>query len=337
MEEQRGKSSRPRAERTRWRWAVAAATVGLLLATTACGSDSEGGSSDDPTTTEAGGSATDESTTTEAEGGDEGEGEGEGEAVEVTITADGLEGLPTELAAGLVDVTVDDQSEEGGAGGDVSFTQVEPGTTEEDFVKGLAAVFEGGPFPDHMLNSAGAIGSGSIILEEGEYIVWSDLAANVDRESTPEDIVTAPLTVGAGNAEAELPETDGEVVATDYNFAVEAPAGGKTLAFRNDSDEQWHHVLIVDFGTNDPKLVEENLPAILEAEGEDLPEGIDGEQINFEFAASSVFGPGSAGTFDAELEEGNTYAALCFISDVGGGAPHAIQHSMYEVFQGEAA
>jgi hypothetical protein len=331
MEEQEKQARGPFAGRPT-RWLVVAASLGLLFATTACGSDSDGAAKGDATTTAADDTADDTKDTTASDGS-----AAEGEAVDVTITADGIEGVPEELAAGLLDVTVDDQSEDGSAGGDVSFTKVEPGTTPEDFAKGLGPVFAGGPFPDHMLNSAGVNDEGSIVLDEGEYIVWADLASNADRESTPEDILTATLKVGPGDAEASLPETDGEIVATDYHFDVDAPAGGKTLTFRNDSKEQWHHVLIVDFGTNDPEVVEENLQAILEAEGEDLPEGIDGDQINFDFATSSVFGPGSAGTFPAELEEGNTYVALCFISDVDGGAPHAIQHGMHEVFQAEAA
>ena len=105
------------------------------------------------------------------------------------------------------------------------------------------------------------------------------------------------------------------------------------MTFTNSSDNQFHHVAITDFGTNDPALVEEILPALLEG-GEDAPppEGIDMEQVNFEFASSPVFGPGSSGTFEATFEEGHTYAAMCFIQDREGGMPHAIQHQMYDVF-----
>ena len=55
--------------------------------------------------------------------------------------------------------------------------------------------------------------------------------------------------------------------------------------------------------------------------------------MNFDFAASGVMGPGSSGTFDVTFESGHTYLALCFVSDVEGGLPHAIQHHMYKVFQ----
>ena len=60
---------------------------------------------------------------------------------------------------------------------------------------------------------------------------------------------------------------------------------GTTITFTNSSDNQFHHVALMDFGTNDPAVVEANLPAILEGE-EDAPppEGIDMEQVNFDFA-----------------------------------------------------
>jgi hypothetical protein len=252
-------------------------------------------------------------------------------AVDVTLTESAVE-VPAELTAGVVAVTVTDETE--AAGGEVNFTRVEPGTDEATFAEGLSSLFEGGPFPDYFLNNAGVVETSTIALDEGEYIVWMDLASNLDRPSTPEDIVTAPLTVGAGEDGASVEGGDGTITATDYAFSVDASAGGSTLTFNNDSEEQFHHVIIVDFGTTDPETVEAALPELLASE-EDAPppEGIDMSQVNFEFAASGVFGPGGSGTFPATLEEGNTYAALCFIQDRAGGAPHAIQHQMHEVFQ----
>ena len=115
-----------------------------------------------------------------------------------------IDGLPTELTAGLVDVTVTDETE--AAGAEINFTRVEPGTDQEAFVAGLVPIFDGGPFPDFFLNNAGAVGSSTIALDEGEYVVWIDLASNLDRTSTAEDIITAPLTVGPGEDGAEITE-----------------------------------------------------------------------------------------------------------------------------------
>ena len=172
------------------------------------------------------------------------------------------------------------------------------------------------------------------VLEEGDYIVWIDLANNLERDSTADDIVTAALTVGPGNDDAVIPPTDGSIRAGDYLFDVDVSAGGSTVTFTNSSDNQFHHVILADFGSNDPAVVEASLPALLASdENSPPPEGIDPSQVNFDFAEAGVFGPGSSGTFDVTFEAGHTYLALCFITDREGGLPHAIQHNMHKVFQ----
>ena len=253
-------------------------------------------------------------------------------AIAVTLTETGIEGLPDDLVAGVVDVTVTDETE--GAGGAFDFTLVEPGTDPATFVEGLSSLFQGGPFPDFFLNNAGVVGHTVTTLDAGEYIAWMDLAANLDRESTVEDIIAVPLTVGEGNNDAVIPPTDGAIRGGDYLFDVDVTAGGATVTFTNSSDNQFHHVALMDFGTNDVALVEQSLPVLLESEGEGPPpEGLDMEQFNPDFASSPVFGPGSSGTFDVTFEDGHTYVALCFIQDRDGGLPHAVQHQMINVFQ----
>lgn len=244
----------------------------------------------------------------------------------------GLSSVPTELSAGLVDVTVTDETEASGA--EINFSRVEPGTDQAAFVAGLVPVFEGGPFPDFFLDNAGVVGSSTIALDEGEYIAWIDVASDLDRTSTAEDIITASLTVGSGEEGAEITNTDGTITSTDYAFSIEVTAGESLVTFTNDSANEFHHVVLVDFGTNEPELVEGSMLEFLESD-EDAPppEGIDMSQVNFEFAGSGVFGPGGSGTFVAPFEEGTTYVALCFIQDRAGGAPHATQHQMFEVFQ----
>ena len=329
-----------------WRGVAALAGVTLVV-TVGCGDDDddaepESTTAEAPTTPTAAITAAD---TTPAETASDGTAPddsaaapapattGEGTPLEVTLTDASIDGLAaTELTAGLVDVTVTDDTE--AAGAEINFTRVEPGTSEDTFVAGLVPIFDGGPFPDFFLNNAGVVGASTVALDEGEYIVWIDLASNLDRPSTAEDIITAPLTVGPGEDGAEITNTDGTFTATDYAFSVEASPGGSIMTFNNDGANEFHHVVLVDFGTNDPALVESSMLEFLQSE-EDAPppEGLDMEQVNFEFAGSGVFGPGGSGTFAAPLEEGTTYAALCFIQDRAGGAPHAIQHEMYDVFQ----
>ena len=90
-------------------------------------------------------------------------------AIAVTLTETSIDGLPDDLVAGLVDVTVTDETE--GAGGEIDFTLVEPGTDAGDVRRPASpAVFTGGPFPDYFLNIAGAVGHTITTLDEGEYI-----------------------------------------------------------------------------------------------------------------------------------------------------------------------
>ena len=122
---------------------------------------------------------------------------------------------------------------------------------------------DGEPFPDFFLNNAGVIGHSMITLDEGEYIAWTEPAEEGG------DIITAPLTVGPGDDDAVIPATDsGSIRAGDYLFDADVSAGGTTVTFTNSSDNQFHHVVLIDFGTNDPAVVEEHLPAIAESEGE---------------------------------------------------------------------
>jgi hypothetical protein len=245
-------------------------------------------------------------------------------SVALTLTDTSIDGLPDELVAGVVDVMVTDE-----AGREVDFSRVEPGTDPATFFTDLAATIEGQPFPDYFLNNSGVIGHSMITLDEGEYIVWAEPAEEGG------DFISAPLTVGPGDNDAVIPPTDGgSIRAGDYLFDADVTGTGSAVTFTNSSDNQFHHVVLMDFGTNDPAVVAEILPAVLESEGEGPPpEGIDMEQVNDEFASSGVFGPGSSGTFEAPVEAGNTYVALCFITDREGGLPHALQHQMYDVFQ----
>ncbi|WP_421121631.1 hypothetical protein ACE2AJ_09645 [Aquihabitans daechungensis] len=313
-----------RSYRGRRRWAAIAAVAAIASVTAAgCGSDSDGASS-----------SSDKATTTEAPTDTAAPASGaEPTKVEATLTDSAIEGLPDDLEAGVVEVAVTDETTDEGAGGELNFSLVADGTTEEDFAEGISSVFEGGPFPEFMQNTAGAIGDATITLDEGSYIVWTDKSSNLDRESTQDDLVMSSLTVGPGTDGAALPESDGSVTASDYRFDVDIPAGEATITFTNESEKQYHHVILTDFGSNDPELVADNLLAIIESDGEgEMPEGIDPEQMEFGVGQTSVFGPGSSGSFTTDLKAGNTYAAICFISDVEGGAPHAMQHEMFEVF-----
>lgn len=308
---------------------AACAVVGLLAA--ACGDDDGGPASSGepvPPTTVA---------ETDAEGA-EGEAASETPA-ELTVTlADGALTLSSEtVATGAVALTFENETD---GDADVDLTHVEDGTPVESFAEGFAPVLSGGPFPDFAIDNAGVSAAAgefttaTVELDPGEYVVWSvPDGAGAEGPPGPEAFVTATLTVTDEEAGGAFPETEGVITATDYEFEAEV-AGSGLYTFINDGPDQFHHAQIVDFGSNDPETVEEKLPEIIDApEGAEPPEGIDPSEVDFEFATTGVFGPGGKTTFEADFEEGNTYAVVCFIQDRAGGPPHAIANDMYEVFQ----
>lgn len=267
-----------------------------------------------------------------------------GATLDVTVTEDGIDGLPGQIPGGLVTVNL---GIEPPADPDLEldFSRVAGGTSVQDFTEGLASIIRGGAFPDFMEGNAG-VGAGeySILLEPGSYFVWFEKIeaeteeggeeAGDDEEEAPPEFVVVPLTVTDSEDDGELPETDGTITAVDYGFEVDVQAGD-SFTFRNDSSEQFHHAILFNFGTLDPETVEENLPAFLQG-GEEEPPPPAFADLDFETLEgghSGVFGPGGAGTAIGVLQSGNTYAAVCFIQDRAGGPPHAIAHDMYTVFQ----
>lgn len=262
---------------------------------------------------------------------------GEAPSLDLTLTDDGLEGLPEEVVGGAVEVTFAVEGSREYAS--LDFTRVDDGTTPEQFAEEIVAVFEGGPFPDFVQSSSGHHGveggqraTSTILLEPGTHIVWFEGVAEGDG---PPPVVAETLEVTEGGS-AELPETASEIVARDYAFEVDVAPGPGTLTFRNEGPDQLHHAVLVDFGTNSVEVAEEAIGPLLQG-GEDEPppdiEGLDVEQVDFDFGGTGIFGPGLGGTMEADLTAGNTYAVVCFISDREGGPPHAIGMEMYDVFQ----
>jgi hypothetical protein len=286
---------------------IAVLVVAGALLVVGCGDDDENGSDD-------GGSET----TSGAEGGG---------SVTVTVSEEGLE-VDEEVAGGAVEVAVEGGEDE------IDFSQVESGTTEDEFVEGMAALVEGGPAPEFLLANAGVSGSdepSTILLEPGDYFVWTEsgVGDGLAPEGTPV-LYTAPLVV-TGEGGGELPETDGTFTASDYEFSVDA-SEGSTFSFLNDGPDQLHHAVLFNFGDLDPSIVEENFAAFAASEGEPPEALAEVDFENLEAGGSGVFSADGAGTFSADLAADTTYVVACFISDLDGGAPHAIEHDMWEVF-----
>lgn len=290
------------------------------------------------------------------------------QAITVTIGTDGIE-APEEIPAGAVEVSIEGEVSEFS---EVNFTRVEGGMTQEAFTEALATITDGGAFPDEIVGNAGAVTGPDpimVVLEPGEYFVWTEDPADDggeeeggeegaegeegaaedapaegeeaqeggeeggEEEGGPPSFFVTSATV-TGEAEGELPDTEGSITASDYEFEVDLVAAEDgTFTFRNDG-EQFHHAVVFNFGDIAPEDVEENLVEFMGSEGDTPPPEpfaqLDFEQ--FEAGGSGVFGPGGAGTFAATLESGNTYAVVCFIQDRSGGPPHVVAYDMFEVF-----
>ncbi|HUR49852.1 MAG TPA: hypothetical protein VMY88_10060 [Acidimicrobiales bacterium] len=307
-----------------------ALSLGLVLA--GCGADKPADSADDDSTE-----------TTEAGTATEG-------AFTVKLSADGIE-VPAEISAGVVEVTVETDIEEG----EVNFTKVAAGTTEEDFRAAIASATSGGEIPALLEATAGLHGTQQIQIPEGDLFVWSDpprgdeeseeaegeaAAEGEEAEGGGEEDKPDPAafivatTKATGDAEGEIPDT-GSITAKEYSFDVDVHAGEEKFYFSNEGPDQLHHVVLVDFGDIDKKTVEDNLEAFLQTEGEGEPpaalKDVDPEKA-FAVGGSGVFTPGLGGTGDAKFESGNTYAAICFLQDRTGGAPHVFSKGMRTVF-----
>jgi len=249
-------------------------------------------------------------------------------AITVTIGADSIT-VPSEIEAGVVEVTLEGDV---GAESEVDFTRVAEGTTEEQFTEMMIGVVSGGPIPEILEDNAGVVAGptpASVILEPGSYFVWSEGAGAGEQPS----LLVSEATV-TGDGDGELPDTDGTFTARDYSFEVDV-AAGDTFTFTNEGPNEFHHVVLANFGDLDPAVVEENLPAFVQAdEATPPPEAF--ANVDFENAflpGSGVFSPGIGGTFSSTLESGNTYAVFCFLQDRTGGPPHAVAYNMYDVFQ----
>jgi hypothetical protein len=246
-------------------------------------------------------------------------------ATQVTVTVNGDSiSVPSEIDAGVVEVTI---TGEMNVGDEVDFTKVTAGTTEEQFIEGMLGVVEGGPFPDFFEGNAGVVAGPvpmSVTLEPGAYFVWTEGG---------EDLVTGEVTV-TGEAGGELPDTDGIITVRDYSFDVDVSAGD-TYTFKNEAANESHHAVLINFGDLDPALVEENLPAFIQAD-ENTPPPDAFAEVDFDNAfipGSGVFSPGFSGTFSTTLESGNTYVIACFIQDRAGSAPHVFAYDMFDAFQ----
>ena len=79
-----------------------------------------------------------------------------------------------------MEVTVDDQTE--GAGGEIDFARVEPGTDPAQFATDLSAVFTGKPFPAYFLDVKGIVDRGTgVCVDAIAQVIAADTGADPER------------------------------------------------------------------------------------------------------------------------------------------------------------
>lgn len=279
--------------------------------------------------------------TTEEPSGEDGEGEETGgDALEVTALDYTFTGLPEEIPGGNVTVQLTNGGE---AAHEIAFVNIGEESNAETFFDDFGPVIqEGAPFPDYVTNLAGANEAmpgddftATYQLDAGTYMVFCALTGTPEEpegESGPPHFVSGMqqvVTVTEGEL-AELPEGDGDITASDYEFDVDLSAGDQVINFVNNGPND-HFAGIARYP--DGTTVEEAEAAMKGMMGsEDGPPAGTPEPEDIGFSGISSAGKGLQFELEAPLEPG-VYSFACFISDRAGGPPHAIGHEMIEVVE----
>jgi hypothetical protein len=200
------------------------------------------------------------------------------------------------------------------------------GHTMADFFATLA---EGpGPLPEWAREVGGPSAAGpggeissTLMLEEGRYAIVCWIPSPTDGVPHMMKGMARELTVGAGprQAAADLPTID--LVLTDYAFTFSQPlrAGVQTLRVRTDAPQrQAHEAVFV-------RLHGDNTAADflhwVEAPSGPPP----GEPIG----GIAGLSPGEWNDLTLDLSPGR-YGIICFLPDIGNGAPHAMHGMLME-------
>jgi len=242
--------------------------------------------------------------------GDDDDGADGGSAATVSITAD-EQGIsaPESVDAGLAEITLENTGEENH---EAQLIRVEGNHTHEDVLELLTG--EGSQIPDWLVGGGG-VGTAEAgetrtvtqVLEPGSYAVI---------DTGAEEPQSAPLEVTGDPADAELPDAEATVTASEYTFdASGLKSGTNTLLFEN-AGEELHHLIaspVKDDATPEKVL------KFFETEEKSADPFTEGEEGDVETA---VLADGEAQVTELELASGK-YAFMCFIPDRAGGPPHA--------------
>jgi hypothetical protein len=250
-------------------------------------------------------------------------------AIEVTEQRQGKFRLsaPGSVQAGLVEISL--RPPAGEATHDAQLVRVVGDHTRDEVVATVSTF--GAPIPRWLIPAGGvgqtggdAIGRTVKRLEPGKYFILdTDEPEGDNVKSYAETGATAALEVTGEPGTAELPQTDANVTAKDYTFAVsDLKAGKNEIAFEN-AGKQPHHLMAFPYRKG---ATLDEARTFLTEEGEgSVPPPLD-------FAGTtrtSTLASGDKQIVELDLKRGK-YALVCFLSDREGGPPHAAKGMIVE-------
>ena len=242
--------------------------------------------------------------------------------------------FPKTVKAGLVTITLTNSDK---APRSAQIIRVTGDQTVDDVLK-IVDAEEATKIPAFMQDGGGlgAVAPGSSasatqVLAPGKWVIWDDEGG--DEGPGNSDLgAKGEFTVTGEASDAELPEQDAKVTATDegegkektYDFEFDGlKAGTNAVRFENTGDEL-HHALF--FPMNKGATIKQ-VEDFVGSEGES------GGPPPIDFAkgvGTTVIDGGIAQNISLDLAAGK-YAVICFISDRAGGKPHAAKGMLKEL------
>lgn len=248
--------------------------------------------------------------------------------LELTVSAEGVDGLPDSLEAGRYLLTLHGEPPSETSPGGVMILQLPEGMTLED---AMAADTGEGP-PDFYYDAL--IPGGALIPESGTSVSIIDLSPG-EWVVADTRLSTQPVMLNVtGEMPADLPEPESNATFTMGEMFIEISDGelqaGENLIRIENNGDQPH---FIDFNKVPDGTTNEQIASTVEAEmtGTPGPDAVDFAEIQF-ITSSGDQSSETTMWMSLELEAG-TYAGICFFPDEETGMPHAFMgmHMVFEV------
>ncbi|HEX8204651.1 MAG TPA: hypothetical protein VF587_01185 [Solirubrobacteraceae bacterium] len=279
-----------------------AAVAALALGAAACGDDDDTGGGDDGGKVDTGNAAPPTLQFTVSEQGKK-----------ATLTP------PTDAKSGVVKISL---KNEGKKVHEAQIVRVTGGQSAAEVIKAVGSE-EGAPIPD-WIEDGGGVGTvepgrtGEVIqdLEPGDYVAF-------DQQS--DKPISAEFTVGDDESDADFPETDATITASEYKFETSGlKAGDNIITFEN-TGKELHHAVILPIR---PGATFADARKFLSSENGDEEKQ---PPVDFEGGVFTAVIDGGVKQVTRIPMQAGKYAFVCFISDRAGGPPHVAKGMISEV------